>query len=68
MYKILQRNTVIELSQIIFDLEKQEKTNYIIDQGKKPKLLLSEKVASYRLIKLLFYSKALNMLNNITNT
>ena len=32
------------------------------DRGKKPKLLLIEKVASYRLIKLLFYSKALNML------
>ena len=31
MYKILQRNTLIELSQIILDLEKPGKTNHIID-------------------------------------
>ena len=44
MYKILQRNTLIELSQIILDLEKQGKTNHIIDQGEKPKLLLIRKI------------------------
>ena len=33
MYKILQRNTLIELNQSILDLEKQGKTNHIIDQG-----------------------------------
>ena len=44
MYKILQRNTLIELSQIILDLEKQGKTNHIIDEGKKPKLLLIRKI------------------------
>ena len=43
MYKILQRNTLIELSQIILDLEKQGKINYTIDQGEKPKLLLIRK-------------------------
>ena len=44
MYKILQRNTLIELSQIALDLEKQGKTNHIIDQGEKPKLLLIRKI------------------------
>ena len=44
MYKILQRNTLIELNQIILDLEKQGKTNHIIDQGEKPKLLLIRKI------------------------
>ena len=44
MYKILQRNTLIELSQIILYLEKQGKTNHIIDQGEKPKLLLIRKI------------------------
>ena len=44
MYKILQRNTLIELSQIILDLEKEGKTNHIIDQGEKPKLLLIRKI------------------------
>ena len=44
MYKILQRNTLIELSQIILDLEKQCKTNHIIDQGEKSKLLLIRKI------------------------
>ena len=44
MYKIFQRNTLIELSQIILDLEKQDKTNHIIDQGEKPKLLLIRKI------------------------
>ena len=34
MYKILQRNTLIELSQIILDLEKQGRNNHIIDQVK----------------------------------
>ena len=43
MYKILQRNTLIELSQIIVDLEKQGKTNHIIDQDEKAKLLLIKK-------------------------
>ena len=43
MYKILQRNTLIEFSQIILDLEKQGKTNHIIDQGKKTKLFLIRK-------------------------
>ena len=43
MYKILQRNTLIELSQITLDLEKQGKTNHIINQGEKPKLLLIRK-------------------------
>ena len=44
MYKMIQRNTLIELNQIIFDLEKQGKTNHIIDQGEKPKLLLIRKI------------------------
>ena len=44
MYKIFLRNTWIELSQIILDLEKQGKANHIIDQGKKPKLLLIRKI------------------------
>ena len=44
MYKILQRNTLIELSQIILDLEKEGKTNHIIDQGEKPKLLLITRI------------------------
>ena len=44
MYKILQRNTLIKLSQIILDLEKQGKTNHLIDQGEKPKLLLIRKI------------------------
>ena len=44
MYKIFQRNTLIELSQIILDLEKQGKTNHTIDQGEKPKLLLIRKI------------------------
>ena len=44
MYKILQRNTLIELSQIILDLEKQGKTNHIIAQGEKAKLLLIRKI------------------------
>ena len=44
MYKILQRNTLIELSQIALDLEKQGKTNHIIDQGENPKLLLIRKI------------------------
>ena len=30
MYKILQRNTLIVLSQFILDLEKQGKTNHIL--------------------------------------
>ena len=41
---MLQRNTLIELSQITLDLEKQGKTNHIIDQGEKPKLLLIRKI------------------------
>ena len=44
MYKILQRNTIIELNQIILDLEKQGRTNQIINQGEKPKLLLIRKI------------------------
>ena len=44
MYKILQRNTLIELSQIILDIEKQGKTNHIIDHGEKPMLLLIRKI------------------------
>ena len=44
MYKIIQRNTLIELNQIILDLEKQGKTNNLIDQAKKPKLLLIRKI------------------------
>ena len=44
MYKILQINIIIELSQIILDLEKQGKTNHIIDQGEKPKLHLIRKI------------------------
>ena len=47
MYKILQRNTLIELSQIILDLEKQAKTNHIMDQGEKPKVLLIRKIQSH---------------------
>ena len=43
MYNILYINTLIEFSQIILDLEKQGKTNQIIDQGEKPKLLLIRK-------------------------
>ena len=44
MYKILKRNTLFELSQIILHLEKQSKTNHIIDQGEKPTLLLIRKI------------------------
>ena len=44
MYKILRRNILIELSQIILDFKKQGKTNHIIDQGEKPKLLLIRKI------------------------
>ena len=44
MYKILQRNTLIELSQIILDLENKGKTNHIIDQDEKSKLLLIRKI------------------------
>ena len=44
MHKILQRNILIELSQIILDLEKLGKTNHIIDQDEKPKLLLIRKI------------------------
>ena len=44
MYKILQRNTLIELNQIILDLEKQGRPNHKIDQGEKPKLLLIRKI------------------------
>ena len=44
MYKIFQRNTLIELSQIILDLERQSRTNHTIDQGEKPKLLLIRKI------------------------
>ena len=44
MYKILQRNTLIELNQMILDLEKQGKTNHIIDQGEKHELLLIRKI------------------------
>ena len=44
MYKILQGNTLIESNQIILDLEKQGKTNHIIDQGEKTKLLLIRKI------------------------
>ena len=39
MYKILRRNTLIELSQIIFVLENQYKINLILftkDYGEKP--------------------------------
>ena len=64
MYKILQRNTFIELSQIILDLEKQGKTNHIIDQGEKPKLLLIRKIQLHS-----YYSnsRALYMENIDTN-
>ena len=44
MYKIFPRNTLIELSQIILDLEKQGQTDNLIDQGEKPKLLLIRKI------------------------
>ena len=44
MYKILRRYILIKLSQIILDLEKQGKTNHIIDKGQKPKLLLIRKI------------------------
>jgi hypothetical protein len=65
MYKIFQRNIQIELSQIIFDLENQNRSYhnlFIKDPGEKPKLLLIRKLSYYRLIKLIFY----NILNNVT--
>ena len=71
MYKIVQKNNWIELGQIIFDLKNQNKTNLFLlfrkDRGEKPKLF-NGKLIAYRLIRLIFYLKAQNMLNNITNT
>ena len=51
----------MELSQIIFDLENQDRSNLILlrkDQSRKSKLLLIGKLIAYRLIKLTFYLKA----------
>ena len=71
MYKIVQKNSWIELGQIIFDLKNQNKTNLFLlfrkDGGGKPKLF-NGKLIAYRLIRLIFYLKAQNMLNNVTNT
>ena len=71
MYKIVQINSWTELGQIIFDLENQNKTNLILlfrkDRGGKPKLF-NGKLIAYRLIRLILYLKAQNMLNNVTNT
>ena len=60
MYKIVQINSWIELGQIIFDLENQNKTNLILllfrkDQSRKSKVLLIRNLIAFRLIKLIFY-------------
>ena len=72
MYKIVQINIWIELCQIIFDLENQNKTNIILlfrkDRSRKSKLFLIENLNAYRLIKLTFYLKAQNRLNNVIFT
>ena len=67
MYKIVQINSWIELGQTIFDLENQNKTNLILfrkERSRKSKLLLIGNLIAYRLIKLTFYLKAQNRLNN----
>ena len=73
MYKIVQINSWIELGQTIFDLENQNKTNIILllfrkDPSKKSKLLLVGNLIAYRWIKLTFYLKAKNRLNNVIVT
>ena len=72
MYKIVQINSWIELGQIIFDLENQNKTNLILlfrkDRSRKCKLLLIRNLIAFRLIKLTFYLKAQNRLNNVIVT
>ena len=72
MYKIVQKNSWIELGQIIFDLENQNKTNLVLlfrkDRSRKSKLLLIRNLIAFRWIKLTFYLKAQNRLNNVIVT
>ena len=72
MYKIVQINSWIKLGQIIFYLENQNKTNLILlfrkDQSRKSKVLLIRNLIAFRLIKLTFYLKAQNRLNNVIVT